>query len=74
VIGGKYGTPFWLRDKKSGVDIVKEDDDLYGFDQLRKWLMGVTVDSRQKLEDYGGIGKKIEETDDRERTITCSSM
>jgi hypothetical protein len=63
-----------LRDKKSGVDIVKEDDDLYGFDQLRKWLMGVTVDSRQKLEDYGGIGKKIEETDDRERTITCSSM
>ncbi|KAB2100169.1 hypothetical protein AG0111_0g11473 [Alternaria gaisen] len=74
VIGGKYGTPFRSRDKKPGVDIVEEDDDWFGFDQLKKWLVCFTTDSRQKSEDYRGIGKKIGGTDDRENTITYSSV
>ncbi|CAN9371447.1 unnamed protein product [Alternaria alternata] len=74
VIGGKYGTPFWSRDKRPGVDIVEEDDDWFGFDQLRKWLVCFTTDSRQKSEDYREIGKKIGGTDDRESTITYSSV
>jgi serine/threonine protein kinase len=74
VIGGKYGTPFWSRDKKTGVDIVEEDDDWFGFDQLRKWLVCFTTDSRQKSEDYRRIGKRIGGTDARESTITYSSV
>ena len=53
---------------------MEEDDDWFGFGQLRKWLVCFTTDSRQKSEDYRVIGKKIGGTDDRENTITCSSV
>jgi hypothetical protein len=53
---------------------VEEDDDWFGFGQLRKWLVCFTTDSRQKSEDYRVIGKRIGGTDARESTITYSSV
>ncbi|KAG9195909.1 hypothetical protein G6011_01030 [Alternaria panax] len=63
VIAGKYGTPLWSRNKKTGVDFVEEDDDWNGFDQLRMWLVGAMVGSRQELEDFEGTGMELGEAE-----------